>query len=122
MEDKKPPMNVMFYCGGQLDGDDNLLPNSFTVFPNTVPFRLAIEIIIMKIGQDLVELNISNSEGSAALLGIANWQEFADIKIDDHIKMVALMKASMTTLGELLSPANDELGSFVHQMWPSETE
>lgn len=91
------PDDALFYFGAQTDNDGELLPGSFTVFACHISVHSAIEIIIRAIGEELEELGIDNAEGELAFGHVTTWQEFADIKVPDAVKMEALSQAMIAS-------------------------
>lgn len=80
----------MFYVGAQVDNDDEMLPQSFSVFSPIIQQDTAVQIIMLKVLEDIGKLDIEDAEGKMVFQGVFTWQEWADIKIDDHVKMEAL--------------------------------
>ena len=91
------PPEALFYFGAQTDNDGELLPGSFTVFACHISVHAAIEIIIRAIGEELEELGIDDAEGEMAFGHVTTWQEFADIKVPDSVKMDALSRAMIAS-------------------------
>jgi hypothetical protein len=91
------PEGILFYCGAQTTADEDMLPGSFTVFAPSVPVEVAIELVIASIHDELQELDIKQAEGSLAFCAVSTWDEFAEIKIDDAVKMRALTEAMIAS-------------------------
>ena len=108
----------MFYVGAQADNDREMLPGSFTVFSPLVDQEDAMMVVLGKVAHDLSEQKIDTGEGMMCFQGIWTWQEFADVKIADDVKMVALGSAVagyfMTMLGQA---ADKHIAPLIKVAW-----
>lgn len=111
------PDDTLFYFGAQTDNDGELLPGSFTVFAPSISVETAIEIILQAIHEELVELDIDNAQGAMAFGHVTNWQEFADIKIPDNIKLRALASAMIASSFAVAIDHGGHLAEVATAIW-----
>lgn len=116
MEDRKPE-SIMFYCGAQLTADGDLLPESFTVFPNSTAIEDAAVEVLEKITDQIAELKLKAADGQMSFQSISTWQEFAELKIDDHVKLKALVDSTMQTLAEFTAYTCTRLVPIMQESW-----
>lgn len=112
-EHKEP----MFYVGAQGTPDGDMLPKSFTVFSPLIDQQQAVMIVIKKITEELAELDIDDSDGTVVIQPICNWQEFADLEVDDHIKMIALGTAVTGMFMTMLSYSSEKVAPLIGRAW-----
>lgn len=122
MQDNEPPTNIMFFVGGQVNPDGDLIASTFSVFNRLTSFDDAIAHIVHKISHDLTDMGIDEAEGVAELQGIRTWQEFADIELDDVTKMKALMAELMTSHMQLLLTCGPAVYDAQLKAWLPEPE
>lgn len=113
----KLPDDALFYFGAQTDNDGELLPGSFTVFACHISVNAAIEIIIQAIGEELVELNISDAQGEIAFGHVTTWQQFADVKVPDSVKMEALSRAMIASTFAVAIDHGSHLAEVAQAIW-----
>lgn len=94
-----------------------MLPKSFTVFSPLVDQEKAIMILIGKIGKELAALNIDDTEGVMCFIPVSTWQEFADIQVDDHVKMIALGTAVTTMFLEMMAHTDELVAPVIKDIW-----
>lgn len=122
MEEELPPEALMFYCGAQTSADGDLLPGSFSVFYNGVSIQAACEIVMKKITDELLELDIHNADGSMSFVPINSWQDFADIELDDQVKTTALVEAMIASSILVLHNSAESLIGELQTAWAKEPE
>lgn len=110
--------DVMFIVGAQRTNDGDMLPESFTVFSWQVNPIEAVSIIAGKIHKEFQELGIQRSSGSMAFKPIRTWQDFAELEVDDHVKMKALAGGiAAEFLAALASGDTSTIGSIASLAW-----
>ena len=107
----------MFYCGAQATSDGDWLPGSFTVFTPLMDQEDAVIEVIRKVATDLAKLDFEESAGMVVFQGIYTWQDFADIKLDDHVKMTALGTAVTSTFLGMLANAGEKVSPLIGRAW-----
>jgi len=122
MQDNETPTEIMFYVGAQVNPDGDLLPDTFCVFHRLTPFDEAIAHVVHKIGHSLIDMGIKEADGVAELQGISTWQDFADIKLDDDVKMKALLGELMTSHMQLLLNCGNAVYNAALTQWLPESE
>lgn len=111
------PEGTMFYFGAQSDNDGELLPGSFTVFAPHISINTAIDVIMQAIHEELVELDIDNAMGSMAFGHVTTWQEFADIKLPDDVKMRGLSTAMIASTFAVAIDHGSHLAECAQEIW-----
>lgn len=108
---------MMFYVGAQATSDADLLPGAFTVFSARCPKEEAVKVMVEKILDDLSELDIEAAQGQIAFIGITTWEEFAEVKVDDHVKMAALSTAVMDLLLRSMASCSNAVLPLFNTFW-----
>ena len=102
--------------------DRRELPGSFSVFYNGVSIQAACEIVMKKITDELLELDIHNADGSMSFVPINSWQDFADIELDDQVKTTALVEAMIASSILVLHNSAESLIGELQTAWAKEPE
>lgn len=81
---------VMFVCIAQKTNDGDLLPDTFNVFPLIADPKESINKVARKIARQGREMGLESGTGTLCVMPISSWKQFAEIEVDDHVKMSAL--------------------------------
>lgn len=112
----------MFFVGAQVNPDGDMLPNSFSVFHRLTTFDDAIGHVVHKIGHDLIDMGLEEAEGTAELRAIRTWQDFADIELDDKVKMKALVAELMSSHMQLMLDSGPAVYEAQLEQWLPDPE
>lgn len=106
---------VMFRTGGLLIDGENIHPDTFTVFSPDVEMHDAIAELIRK-SEPLVLVD-GKTEGAATgtFSQITNWQQFADLPLDDQVKMNALLEAIADDVINIINEL--DMASLIKDVW-----
>lgn len=117
MEEDSHEGPPMFYCGAQVTTDGDYLPSSFSVFPNSVPHEHAVQVILDKISDELMELDITKADGAISLQPICCWGAWADIKLDDEVKTRALLASMTDSFLTTMIMSGERIAPLLKHIW-----
>ncbi len=117
MSDENEETGPLFYYGGQVNPDGDMLPATFTIFPTVVCQHEACEVIAGKIAAQLDELGIEESEGMMAFAPVFDWETFAEIDMPDTVKMDALTESVMSLFLGTLTNSPEKVTELVTTVW-----